>query len=100
MSNSLTPSRIIFLIALLQNSSGSYISPSLDFRSKKRPKAWTLPDDMKVMITNSPNAAAYPIVGFTWILAYVNQTDKAKGTELVICSVVGDFMTASNSAML
>ena len=68
--------------ALLQNSSGSYISPSLDSASKAA-EGVTLPDDMKVMITNSPNAAAYPIVGFTWILAYVNQTDKAKGTELV-----------------
>lgn len=37
---------------------------------------------MKVMITNSPNPNAYPIAGFTWILAYVNQTDKAKGTTL------------------
>ena len=43
----------------------------------------TLPDDMKVMITNSSNADAYPIAGFTWILAYVNQTDKAKGDTLV-----------------
>ena len=68
--------------AVLQNSSGNYISPSLDSASKAA-EGVTLPDDMKVMITNSPNAAAYPIVGFTWILAYVNQTDKAKGTELV-----------------
>jgi phosphate transport system substrate-binding protein len=42
----------------------------------------TLPDDMKIMITNSSNSQAYPIVGFTWILAYVNQTDKTKGQEL------------------
>ena len=68
--------------ALLQNSSGNYINPSLDSASKAA-EGMTLPDDMKVMITNSPNAAAYPIVGFTWILAYLNQTDKAKGTELV-----------------
>ena len=68
--------------ALLQNSSGNYINPSLDSASKAA-EGVTLPDDMKVMITNSPNAAAYPIVGFTWILVFVNQTDKAKGTELV-----------------
>jgi phosphate transport system substrate-binding protein len=37
---------------------------------------------MKIMITNSPNTQAYPIVGFTWILVYQNQTDKTKGQEL------------------
>jgi phosphate transport system substrate-binding protein len=68
--------------ALLQNSSGNYIAPSVDSASKAA-EGVTLPDDMKIMITNSGNAAAYPIVGFTWILAYVNQTDKTKGQELV-----------------
>jgi phosphate transport system substrate-binding protein len=68
--------------ATMQNSSGNFISPSMDSASKAA-EGVTLPDDMKIMITNSPNAAAYPIVGFTWILAYVNQTDKTKGTELV-----------------
>jgi phosphate transport system substrate-binding protein len=68
--------------ALMQNSSGNYITPSLDSASKAADGV-TLPDDMKVMITNSPNTDAYPIVGFTWILAYVNQTNQTKGTELV-----------------
>ena len=43
----------------------------------------TLPDDMKVMLTNSSNPDAYPIVGFTWLLVYVNQKDKVKGEALV-----------------
>ena len=38
---------------------------------------------MKVMLTNSSNADAYPIVGFTWLLVYVNQKDQAKGEALV-----------------
>ena len=68
--------------ALLQNSSGNYIAPSLDSASQVAVGV-TLPDDMKVMLTNSSNANAYPIVGFTWILVYQHQTDKVKGTELV-----------------
>jgi phosphate transport system substrate-binding protein len=68
--------------ALLQNSSGNYIAPSLDSASQAAVGV-TLPDDMKIMITNSGNANAYPIVGFTWILVYQHQTDKVKGTELV-----------------
>jgi phosphate transport system substrate-binding protein len=35
------------------------------------------------MLTNSTNPDAYSIVGFTWILAYVNQTDEDKGQTLV-----------------
>jgi phosphate transport system substrate-binding protein len=68
--------------ALMQNASGGYIAPSLD-SAKAAADGVVLPDDMKVMITNSSNATAYPIVGFTWLLVYQNQTDKAKGTELV-----------------
>jgi phosphate transport system substrate-binding protein len=68
--------------ALLQNASGNYIAPTLEATTKAA-EGITLPDDMKVMITNSTNPDAYPICGFTWILAYVNQTDQAKGLALV-----------------
>jgi len=68
--------------ATLENASGNYIAPSLASTTKAA-EGITLPDDMKVLLTNSTNPDAYPIVGFTWILAYVNQTDKDKGTALV-----------------
>ncbi len=68
--------------AQLKNAAGNYISPSLTSASKAA-EGVTLPDDMKIMITNSSNPDAYSIVGFTWILAYVNQTDKTKGQALV-----------------
>jgi phosphate transport system substrate-binding protein len=67
--------------AVLKNSSGNYIMPSID-STIKASEGVALPDDMKVMITDSSNADAYPIVGFTWILVYVNQTDKARGEAL------------------
>jgi hypothetical protein len=59
---------------------------SLRWLNNQSRRGVTLPD-MKVMITDSTNPQAYPIAGFTWILAYVNQTDKAKGTTLAKCSV-------------
>jgi phosphate transport system substrate-binding protein len=68
--------------AVLKNAAGNYIAPSLAATTKAS-EGITLPDDMKIMITNSSNPDAYPIAGFTWILAYVNQTDKAKGETLV-----------------
>ena len=68
--------------AVLKNAAGNYITPSLASTTKAA-EGVTLPDDMKVMLTNSANPDAYPIVGFTWMLVYVNQTDKAKGEALV-----------------
>jgi phosphate transport system substrate-binding protein len=68
--------------ATLRNTSGSYIAPSLASTTKAA-EGIILPDDMKVMLTNSTNPDAYPIVGLTWLLVYQNQTDKAKGETLV-----------------
>ena len=68
--------------AQIRNPAGNYIVPSLASASKAADGV-VLPDDMKIMITNSSNPDAYPIVGFTWILAFVNQTDKVKGQALV-----------------
>jgi len=68
--------------AQLKNAAGYYIEPSLEATTKAA-EGVALPDDMKVMITNSANPDAYPIAGFTWILAYVNQKDQAEGQALV-----------------
>jgi phosphate transport system substrate-binding protein len=68
--------------ASMQNRSGKYVEPTLDSTTAASTGV-TIPDDTKVMITDSTNPNAYPIVGFTWILAYVNQTDQAKGESLV-----------------
>jgi phosphate transport system substrate-binding protein len=68
--------------ALLRNAYGNYEAPSTEGVTAAT-EGVPLPDDMKVMITNSSNPDAYPICGFTWILAYVNQKDQAKGLALV-----------------
>jgi len=67
---------------LLQNAAGNYEAPTLAGTTAAMAGV-SLPDDMKVMITDSSNPDAYPICGLTWILAYVNQTDKTKGEALV-----------------
>jgi phosphate transport system substrate-binding protein len=69
-------------VALMQNSSGNYIEPSVDSASAAA-NGVTLPANMLIMITNSSNPDAYPIVGFTWVLVYQNQTNQVKGQELV-----------------
>jgi phosphate transport system substrate-binding protein len=68
--------------AAVRNKSGTFEEPSLDGATAAA-IGISLPDDMKVLLTDSSNPNAYPIVGFTWILAYVNQSDQAKGQALV-----------------
>jgi phosphate transport system substrate-binding protein len=68
--------------AAIRNKSGTFEEPSLDGATAAA-IGISLPDDMKVLLTDSSNPNAYPIVGFTWILAYVNQSDQAKGQALV-----------------
>ncbi len=68
--------------ASLKNAAGNFVQPSLESTSLAA-QGVTLPDDMKIMVTNSENPQAYPIAGFTWLLVYQNQTDRAKGQALV-----------------
>jgi phosphate transport system substrate-binding protein len=68
--------------ASLHNKSGAYVEPTLEATTAASTGV-SIPNDTQVMITDSSNPQAYPIVGFTWILAYVNQADQAKGESLV-----------------
>ncbi len=68
---------------LLKNEAGKFVGPGLDAVSAAAAgAAKNMPKDMRVMITNSPGAKAYPICGFTWLLIYKNPKDKTKGKEI------------------
>ena len=41
-----------------------------------------IPESTTVMIVNSSNPDAFPIAGFTWILTYQDQSDRAAGSTL------------------
>jgi len=64
--------------ASMKNRSGSFVAPSVDSTTAAA-EGVELPDDMKVMITDSTNPNAYPISGFTWILVFQQQADAVKG---------------------
>ena len=68
--------------ALLKNASGNYVEPTIAATTIAA-QGVPLPDDMKVMITNSPNPKAYPIAGFTWILVYQQERHCTEGRALV-----------------
>ena len=63
--------------AQMQNKAGKYLDPSIEVASAAADVA-NLPDNMEVVVTDSDNPDAYPIVGFTWLLIYQNQTNEAK----------------------
>lgn len=56
----------------LKNSSGNYVEPSLESISAAAQGA--LPEDTRVMLTNSNDPNAYPISGFTWLILYKEQS--------------------------
>ena len=58
--------------ALIQNSSGNFIIPGV--KSVSAAARMAIPEDTRVMVTNSPDPEAYPISGFTWIILYTEQS--------------------------
>ncbi|MDU1892393.1 MAG: phosphate ABC transporter substrate-binding protein PstS [Dysgonomonas sp.] len=58
--------------ALLQNSAGNFIAA--DSKSISASANVDIPNDTRVVITNSSNPEAYPISTFTWIIAYKEQS--------------------------
>ena len=72
--------------ASVQNSSGHFIAPSTEsVTSAAAAVAAALPEttDYRISIIDPPGADAYPISSITWALIYQNQSDKAKGKQLV-----------------
>jgi phosphate transport system substrate-binding protein len=65
----------------VQNAKGAFINASLDSVSKAA-SGISLAPDLRVSITNSDNAEAYPISSFTWTLTYVEVSDKAKALAI------------------
>ena len=71
--------------ALLQNSAGQFVAPAASAATAAADAAaakFAANSDYRVSIVNSPGAQTYPIVSFTWLLVYKNQTDAAKVKKL------------------
>ena len=64
----------------VKNQSGAFVKPSLEsVTAAAAGYANQMPDDFRVMITNAPGPASYPISGMTWLLVYEKQKDADKG---------------------
>ncbi|MGV8135174.1 MAG: phosphate ABC transporter substrate-binding protein PstS [Mangrovibacterium sp.] len=71
--------------ARVQNSAGQYILP--DLASISAAAKGNIPDDTRVMLTNSADPASYPISGFTWIILYKEQAYKNRDKEQALATV-------------
>jgi phosphate transport system substrate-binding protein len=71
--------------ARVQNSSGNYIEPSI--ASVSASAKGNIPDDTRVMLTNSDDPDSYPISGFTWIILYKEQNYKGRSKEQALETV-------------
>lgn len=71
--------------AVLENKSGQYVAANEQTASRTL-DAVTLPSDLRAFILDPEGADSYPIVTYSWILAYRNYSDpvKAKAVEAAI----------------
>jgi phosphate transport system substrate-binding protein len=71
-------------VGLIKNKSGNFVPASLESVTAAAVGALgNTPNDLRVSITDSPGPDAYPVSSYTYILAYKDQTDAAKGKALV-----------------
>jgi phosphate transport system substrate-binding protein len=71
-------------VAQIKNASGAFVEPSIDsVTAAAAASAASMPDDLRISITNAAGAQAYPISSYTYILVYKDQKDAAKGKALV-----------------
>jgi phosphate transport system substrate-binding protein len=63
-------------MAKMQNKAGNFVEVTSETIAAAANVA--LPEDMRTMLTDSPEPNAYPISCFTWIIVYKNQTDESR----------------------
>jgi phosphate transport system substrate-binding protein len=67
----------------VKNQAGRFVEPKLDsVTAAAAGIGATIAPDLRASIVNAPGEAAYPISGFTWLLAYRTMTDLAKAQAL------------------
>jgi phosphate transport system substrate-binding protein len=71
-------------VALIKNKAGQFMEPTLEAVTAAAAESLSVtPEDLRVSITDSAGASTYPISSYTYILAYKEQKDAAKGKVLV-----------------
>ena len=64
-------------VATLENKAGNYIAPSSE-SAVQALAATELPENLRAFVTDPEGEESYPIVTYTWLLAYENYSDADK----------------------
>ena len=64
-------------VATLENQAGNYVAPNSETAANAL-SAVTLPENLRAFVTDPEGDNSYPIVSYTWILAYENYDDPEK----------------------
>jgi len=68
----------------IRNRAGAFVMPSVaSIGAATVGASKMMARDVRVSTVNASGARSYPIVGFTYLLVYKNQRDKAKGQQLL-----------------
>jgi phosphate transport system substrate-binding protein len=67
--------------ATLENKAGKYVEPTPETASSTLATV-TLPSNLRAFITDPAGANSYPIVTYTWLLAYKSYPDANKSKAL------------------
>ncbi|MEM6838913.1 MAG: phosphate ABC transporter substrate-binding protein PstS [Cyanobacteria bacterium P01_C01_bin.120] len=73
--------RVDLSIAAVENQAGSFVEPNPTAGAIAL-AAVAMPDNLKAFVPDPAGAAAYPIVTYSWILAYSQYADADKGNAL------------------
>lgn len=69
--------------AHLRNQAGSFVAPTVaSTTAAAAGAADAMREDVRVSLVNPPGSDAYPIAGFTYLLVYQEQSDRAKAEAL------------------
>lgn len=68
-------------MAALENQAGNFVPPSFDAASKTL-ESVKLPEDLVAFISDPEGTESYPIVTYTWLLAYKEYADPEKAQAL------------------
>lgn len=69
-------------IARIQNAAGEIVDPGLEQVTAAAAELTSIPDDLRLSITNAPGKQAYPITGVVWVLARTSSTKPGVGMSL------------------
>lgn len=70
-------------VGSVKNKAGKYVAPNLEsVTAAAAGVAKNIVPDLRASIVNAEGDTSYPVSGFTWLLIYKNQTDKAKAQSL------------------